>query len=510
MPRSKTIEVEGAGGELEAAETGALLAEIARLYFVDRQSLEAISKSLSRRFSRKFDPSRVSRTIARARALGVVRFSIDAHAAIQGEVVPSLSEDLRWRFNTRGKIECVAIVPIGRRKRVPKKKVDTGSTQEHQQIKFDGDHSNGIVDKKTLIEESISDSDVHYALAKYAAGRAVNDFKNEDVIAVCGGRAIYKFCEFVSRTPQDRDHILVVPLSGRIWSGTLVIGGGKSISNAARSQLLQRVLDADDAARVLASSFVGIDPAFRQIGLPLYASSEPEARSIMAGNCAALPDGSWRDKEIPTRAYIGVGILDPATGHRIRIFHDEQTNAYPRKSVEQKARNYLHRVENELTGAIKCAEKAKTPYPGDIGNRLFTVLPTPIAIRKGTACLDENPYREIAGYLDAINSRSVVMQWRHLRQIPYVCVIAGGVAKLPALWTLLLPELLRERKLDPEYYIKERFVSDLVIDEKSGDELFECYRIFAHDLDMQRWYVTMVKSLMLFIDTEERPSAEES
>jgi len=204
---------------------------------------------------------------------------------------------------------------------------------------------------------------------------------------------------------------------------------------------VQRPLDADDCAFVLAQAFEAAEgTGFTQIGMPLYSKDQKAARNTMAAYCAFLPDGRWNwELKVPDLAIVGCGVLDPEGGHRMAEVMKESPNI-------MKAAPYLRTAVRDLEEIIEFVKKYELPFPGDVANRLFAALPLPNEVNQDNLDGYTRLYEQLNSLIRNLNNRSVVMQWRHLLGIPNVWCVCGGRFKARALWTLLLAGLAENKK----------------------------------------------------------------
>ena len=82
---------------------------------------------------------------------------------------------------------------------------------------------------------------------------------------------------------------------------------------------------------------------------------------------------------------------------------------------------------------------------------------------------------------EKINERALVISWKHLTQIKTVAVVAGGIAKKNALWTLLLTNSIR-----PELGLN--VISELTTDVQTAQLLLTAKRQLDSNADLYKWY----------------------
>lgn len=417
------------------------LAELARRYFNKRHARRVSQAEIAAEFNIK--QSTVSVWLERARERGVVLIDIDPEFAVSGSEHREYSRQLRDDYGLK---HCVVVDPELR--------------------------SDASPDKK--------DDDLHTIIANTSGIQIREWIQPGDHVVVGGGRAPVKVARFIKRTPPSRREVRISPLSGRIWTGSWQQDGEDN---------LQRPLDADDAARLLAFAFEH-EPGtrFSQIGHPLYEKEELVAQTITE-ECVFAPGGGWNTKwglQEPMRALVGVGVLHRDSGHRItellaKIKED------PTRAVAEHLRWAADRFED----AITFAEDARIPAFGDVANRLFPALPLPsdlLAQRSRLSTL-RKAYRELRGKLHEINKRAVVMEWRHLRGIPSVWAVAGGKFKREVLFTLLICRYLEKDK-------SKAVVKELSTDLSSAEALHKARRDYdTLPEPLQTWYQEMVPTV---------------
>ncbi len=368
---------EGQGGEF--------LAEIARSYYILGHSQDAIASKLH------LKQSTVSILLEKAREHGVVYFDIDPEFADCGIEDLLRSRDLRDEFSLKDAF----VVDVPEQEAVWNERGDR----------------------------------LHTFIANTAATVKLKTWiVTGDHVVIGGGRAPVRAARMLKRiSPTSRD-VRISPLSGRIW-----IGSWQEDS----TDILERPLDSDDAARLLAAAFEH-EPGtrFSQIGLPLYQDAE-HIEQILEHECVFGRGGKWNwDLRPPDKALVGVGVLQWGSGHRIPAL----LNMYSRRGREDSSGNAVFSVAKKFEEAMKYAEDSQLPHFCDVANRLFPALPLPSEIAANSAHpgrLDKS-YRTLCSLIDDLNAHAVVAEWKHLRPIGSVWAIAGGRLKRNALWTLLI------------------------------------------------------------------------
>jgi DNA-binding transcriptional regulator LsrR (DeoR family) len=428
------LEESGAIRNLGGTDSPELIERAAQLYYLRRQTQQEIADQL------KIDQPKVARLLRTARDTGVVEFSIDKSFAVCGEPDELLEGDLAASFS-----------------------LDSAFVQafEPGEVDWEGE--------ETSIDRYAADDLRHVAIANYAGREAVKQINAKDHIALAGGRAVYRTVQFIRRQHPPKPRVRISPLGGRIWAKAWKTSGVWRI---------ERPLDADDCAFVLAQAFESQPgTSFSQIGHALYTKDPTEAQRIIHEHCAFEPDGSWKSKP-PERAICGVGVVDPQSGHRMSDICGPDRSP----SLSDVEAN-LENAAAEVRRIIELARKAGLPYPGDVANRIFPSLPFPDELPSDLekAKADISALNEL---ISRLNGRSVVMGWCHLRAISHVWAVAGGAYKANALWTLLL-----KGHIDRESFL----VSGLSTDAENAEKLVAAVGAFdGLARAKRRWYEEVV------------------
>jgi DNA-binding transcriptional regulator LsrR (DeoR family) len=417
------------------------LAELARRYFNKRHSRRVSQDEIADEFNIK--QSTVSVWLERARERGVVLIDIDPEFAVTGSEYREYSRQLRDDYGLK---RCVVVDP-GRR-------------------------SMHTADRK--------DDDLHTIIANTSGIEIREWIQSAEHVVIGGGRAPVKVARFIKRTPPSRREVRISPLSGRIWTGSWQQDGEDN---------LQRPLDADDAARLLAFAFEH-EPGtrFSQIGHPLYEKEELVEQTIRE-ECVFKPGGEWNTTwglQPPARALVGVGVLHRDSGHRITELLKQMKAGSDRIVAE-----HLKWAAARFEEAMGFAEQSELPAFGDVANRLFPALPLPADLLAKRSKLSDykKGYRKLVPKLHEINKRAVVMEWRHLRGIASVWAVAGGRFKREVLWTLLICRLLEKDRANS-------IVKELSTDLASAEYLIKARRDFDKlPEDLQTWYQEMVPTV---------------
>ena len=418
-------------------EDPAQLGELARDYYQKGYSQREIAAD------KKIKQSTVSHLIQKAQDRGVVLIDIDAEFGMFGVEHREKSRQVRDRYGLR---ECLVVDP----------------------------------DTPTLSTDPRGDA-LHTVIANTTGIRLREWIQSGDHIVIGGGRAPVKVARFIKRTPPSRREVRISPLSGRIWTGSWQEDG---------SENLQRPLDADDAARLLAFAFEH-EPGtrFSQIGHPLY-EEETQVKQTIEEECVFSAGGKWNTSwglQPPVRALVGIGVLHPKSGHRI----SELLNKIASNPKEPVARHFRWAAA-EFQKAVKFVVDNGLPFFGDVANRLFPALFLPNELKKRNISMkeDEKLYSELSRRLATLNERAVVMEWEHLRSIPSVWAVAGGDLKVHVLWTLLICRFLETDKT-------KSIVKELSTDLATSDRLLAALRDFEEAPESIRdWYRAIAPKMM--------------
>jgi hypothetical protein len=308
-----------------------------------------------------------------------------------------------------------------------------------------------------------ADDHLHTVLSNHAGKLLAGQFQAGDHCAVAGGRAVNQAVRKIRRLSPSLKNILVTSMGGRLWSHKW----WRSWPNS------MRPLDPDDSAFILFMSLENEDGAmFDQVGHRVFTGSREQAAAVMADHCMFQTGGKWYDKR-PDRAIVGVGVVDPKSGHRA------VRNYKGTKRVRDLMNRHLGSVRHELEEAIETVGDSKL-YFGDIANRYFPTLPLPQEFKERPVAYYDRLYEKLIKQLADLNERMVVVEWAHIRSIREVTAIAGGSFKLNALWTILFAGLNRKSK---------PLINTLVTDSTTASDLTAALYAYQ-DLDpsAKRWY----------------------
>ncbi|MBI2190557.1 MAG: hypothetical protein HYU36_01065 [Planctomycetes bacterium] len=365
--------------ESQSFQKAELMARAARLRYWQGAPLKEIATRLGYRNS-----SSVSRLLDEAWKTGVVRVVIDAAAAISPPRDPGLEAGLLDAF---GLNSAVVVHPA--------------------------DH--------TPEGDLAHDDHLHSAIANVSGESLRGRIQSHTHVGLGGGRSVYHTVRRIGLHPTRCRGVTITPLTGRLWAHAWDM----------RGRPLLRPMDADDAAFCLALHLQDQpDVRFSQIGLPAFSENAAAAAAATQRLCHFLPNGRWRQDHAPGLAILGVGSLDPHSGHRV---------ADLLRDTPPETQAYLRTATKELREVLARISRLSWPFcpVGDVANRLFPILPMPAEVEALTRAHLQS-YEFFLSKIAALNERVISVQWRHLRQIPHVVVVAGGPHKLHALWTLLV------------------------------------------------------------------------
>lgn len=420
MPKKRMLNV------VEYAER---LKTIAELHYVDERGTKEIADLYNYKSAGAITP-----LLKEARKMGIVAFDLDPSFGIVGKEDEKLGQALRNSFH----LDRATVV-----------RVDLGTS--------DSSSRDGSSLKR--------DDNLHIALANLMGKKIKYRVEEGEHIAVAGGRAVYQVVKVIRRQPPALQNVKITPLSGRIWTHFWQVQG----------PYISRPLDADDSAFGLALAFEKQrGTSFRQIGVRLFATDKRQAQASIKENCLFLPDGSWPEGDAPHRALVGLGVVDPNSGHR---FADLSKDDHP---LQNPAR-YLSGAANELKTTLSLVGKYALPSLGDVVYRLFPALPCPEQLNsRENLHLLRKAYSEVIKAVARLNDKMVVVKWSHLHDIRSVIAIAGGLMKLNVIWTLLIAGHCQPNK---------RIITELCTDAESATQLLAALKDFQNSPSQVRsWY----------------------
>jgi len=412
-----------------------LLAKVAHEYYVNGLSQREIG--LLPDVNKK--QTTIAQWIKRSTELGMVAIDIDPSFGSVGIESPSLAERMRSLF---GLADCVVVDP-----------------------------------GPTVPEDSRAEGELHNTVALATGVRLKEWLQPGSHVAIAGGRAVVQVTRLLKRRALPRRDIVVSPLSGRIWTGLWQVMGTRN---------LQRPLDADDAAALLAFAFERErGTRFSQIGSPLFpAVASRQLAEIQRAQCAFLPGGKWNwGLRPPDRALVGIGVLHRESGHRI----SEYLGMTKRARDSDAGARHLQRISKDLRSALALAETTRMGI-GDLGNRLFPTIPLPNEV--AAASLDTPAVMaRLLSRVESINRRALVFSWEHLRQVGMVWAIGAGELKRHALWTILLCDTQGAEKG------RRRLVESVSVDAASAMVLIEAKRAVDSSRALSSTFERLTKRL---------------
>ena len=430
-----------------------LLAEICELrYRLDKTYQEIIEILNGKGVEGVSNLPAVSNLVKDAREQGVVFFDIDETFALRGDPRPQESRELSERFE----FDHALVIDV-----------QTYKEPANEPVANDGK------DKQFVMR---ADDYLHTVLANHAGLLLKQQFMSNDHIGLAGGRAVNQAVRMVRRDPPRRRNIMVTSMGGRLWSHKWW-GTGPSI---------MRPLDPDDSAFILFLAFENQPGAmFEQVGHKVFAPSRDEAAKVMEQSCMFQPGGKWYQGKKPRHAIVGVGAVDPDSGHR--AVHDYEGSGL----VQELMNRHLATVRPELEEAIDMVRERQL-YFGDVANRYFPTLPLPSEASALSIDEYDRIYEKLIKQLNDLNERMVVVEWAHILGIRSVTAIAGGPFKLRALWTILFAG-----KQNPD----KRLINTLVTDASTARTLMSALDAYERlNPAIRQWYEKMVETL--FVDPQ--------
>jgi len=347
------------------------MAEICERFYIQGEKQKDIAKKLN------LSSGQVSRLLNRARELGVVKFCIEEVPGDSWKRLHRLEEELLKYFA----LERAIVVDF------PYDREATG----------------------------LEDDNLHMALASACATFLQTWLRSKDHIGVGGGRGTFYTADRLRATAADSRQrsltgIRITSLTGNMtttpWDSTTTI------------------VDADQAAAVLASAFSG--STFKQLNAPVAPPQGQLERYWETGSARVLKLEIWRNdpyQYVPNVALVGVGAL--AGEHRFcrQVNHNLDALA----SLQPELAELLDLIKPSVDRGY---------YPvGDICNRLFFVRPKTTEPK-----LNENEEAAIKDYVERLNWKILSVnkdQLRMIRARGILIVIGGGRFKLDAISSLL-------------------------------------------------------------------------
>ncbi|HZP48117.1 MAG TPA: hypothetical protein VFB07_06275 [Vicinamibacterales bacterium] len=412
------------------------LGDIAEWYWIEGLSQSEIAAKLGG--AKPVNASTIARRLKEAKELGLVAVTVDKSFAVSGERDEEKGKRIRDEF---GLDDCLVVT-------VRLFKADGRSEDEY----------------------------LHQALANAAGRKFRPGLQTGSHICVSAGRAPYQAAKVIVQPPPSVKNIRITPLCGRVWTHSWEAKGKSPIT---------RPLDADDVVIVLASGLAG-EPGtvFSQAMYPLFARNESEAAGNMDDHCQFLSNGRWRENRIPNRAIVGIGAVALEGGHR---FAD-----LIRGELKSEIAPQVRHAADLLKMAYEHVRTHNLPAFGDVGNRLFPVLPLPTELPNDLDALSAQ-LDELSQKLEQINRRMLIANWQHLRTVPRVLAIAGGELKQRAIFTLALAGYV-----DPT----RRVITELCTDGAVADSLTAAFRSYnTSRAEIRQWYERRVSRLFTDVST---------
>lgn len=373
---------------LDPADRRRLAARIAKMVLVDRLEQKEILVELQKTEPglTHIDASTVSRLYRFALDTGIVRVHIDENAPFKPPRIENLERELIAAYELQS-----AIV------------ADASGHEE-------------------TLESSLADDRLHQALGQLCADYLDTIVRQNEVVALSSGRAVFYACESLfNRHIFDKRNVRgvkVFSLNGNIaaevWS--------------MESPDARRAMDADTSGAWLARAFP--DAELIRLSLPVAVKSpDMLAEWINEGPGRWISPKVWKEKAastenihedvyVPTLALVGIGGVRPQSGHRFIVGMNEPMMA---------------NLQPELSGMIELIEKNANKVScavGDLCNRLFVTLE---AKRK----LSASDYKQLEDYVASINERLLSVTFEQLYLVPKVVVVAGGASKIDAIQSAL-------------------------------------------------------------------------
>ncbi|MBC7529162.1 MAG: hypothetical protein H7308_16625 [Chthonomonadaceae bacterium] len=373
---------------LDPADRRRLAARIAKMVLVDRLEQKEILVELQKTEPglTHIDASTVSRLYRFALDTGIVRVHIDENAPFKPPRIENLERELIAAYELQS-----AIV------------ADASGHEE-------------------TLESSLADDRLHQALGQLCADYLDTIVRQNEVVALSSGRAVFYACESLfNRHIFDKRNVRgvkVFSLNGNIaaevWS--------------MESPDARRAMDADTSGAWLARAFP--DAELIRLSLPVAVKSpDMLAEWINEGPGRWISPKVWKEKAastenihedvyVPTLALVGIGGVRPQSGHRFIVGMNEPMMA---------------NLQPELSGMNELIEKNANKVScavGDLCNRLFVTLE---AKRK----LSASDYKQLEDYVASINERLLSVTFEQLYLVPKVVVVAGGASKIDAIQSAL-------------------------------------------------------------------------
>ncbi|MDE2208035.1 MAG: hypothetical protein KGK12_15505, partial [Armatimonadetes bacterium] len=309
-------------------------------------------------------------------------------------------------------------------------------------------------------EPMVADDLVQRVLGQVAAVYLDTIFRQNEVIGLSSGRAVFYTCEslFQSHIFDKRNlrGIRVMSLNGSITATPWSV----------QSPNARVAMDADASASWLARAFA--DVAQVRLSLPAALATPADVTSsLQHGPGMMISPQLWEQRlrsqpalapvsdyevVVPTLALVGVGAAHPDSGHRYITGcsepHLEPVREHMVRLIEIARAIHKHHLD------IGCAV-------GDICNRLFVTL-------TAQRTLPERLLAELERCVAEINCRLVSVSFDQLQMIPKVVAVAGGKTKVEAIRSVLEWAKMGWR---------QPLVHDLVTDSQTASHLIQAKHI---------------------------------
>ncbi len=414
--------------------------DVRQLYFQTRGKTADGEATLS--------PATVNRLLARAGETGVVSVTVDASFGVEASRDDKASLALRDTFGLQ---ECCVVKVTGS---------DCPADPTPAQLQAEED-------RLTLGLINVETDELRKSLGS-----------GEHVLCA-GGRTICWLARGVRRRPVPKRDLIFTPLGGRLWVEDFRTGD---------ADIMERPLDADDAAHMFAEAFEDQPGGrFSQINQPLYCRDSKEAEDILRNHCA-IGVGKWNWGLPPgDRAYLGVGSMDSGS-HRLALFL-RKYEAGDKAALK----SFLSVAGEQLVEIKRLCQELGSPMPGDVGNRLFACLPVASDLKERSESDDPGLERLTAGFgrvakiVEELNQRAVVIPWSRLRGTRHVRAIAAGKGKLSALWTIVLATYFDAKVGRQQGRPAVPLVTEVATDYASAAELRAELAILENNPHLLRW-----------------------
>lgn len=282
------------------------------------------------------------------------------------------------------------------------------------------------------------DERIHRVVGKALAEELRSVFRPKDYIGILGGRGTY-YTTLALNEPQvprlNQPDVVVTSLGGNVKT------------TASEDKI---PVDADEVAYQLFRAFAR-GAEFRKLGIPV-AVSESRLKNgfLKKGTGLSISLDQWREDKsfVPDIVLLGIGALDLKSDYH-RFLH---------LGLELDAVQILLQ---ELLDIMNTLDYCPV---GDIGYRLFAITaPQDMRMNKKGKSKIDNKITELIGEL---NKRIISINEDQLRMVGRVIAIAGGPAKVDAIYEVL-------RKAEPKPLLHQlctdRYTADKLIRRDKGE-----------------------------------------